>query len=289
MEISKKDWSGYLFVAPAVLLFLVFAIKPMIEAIILSFYQVTLREQTFIGLENYVTLFQDKIFWKEIKNTLTFVGIIVPANFGLALFIALVLNRFGHRFRSILRGCFYLPAVSSGVVMSIVFLWIFNQTYGPVNYLLSLVGIEPILWLSQPVWAKLAISAVVLNWIIGLNVILFLSALAGIPKQIHESAKIDGAGSLQRFFKITIPLIAPTSVYVLVMTTIGIFQIWAAIYLLTCGGPAYATTSIVYRIYRVGFVYGKFGLASARAVVLFLMIFSTAFLQFRYLNKRIEY
>ena len=94
MEISKKDWSGYLFVAPAVLLFLVFAIKPMIEAIILSFYQVTLREQTFIGLENYVTLFQDKIFWKEIKNTLTFVGIIVPANFGLALFIALVLNRF---------------------------------------------------------------------------------------------------------------------------------------------------------------------------------------------------
>ena len=274
---------------PATILFSVFAIKPMAEAIAMSLTWVDVQTRGFVGLANFSALFRDRVFWLELRNTLTYVGIIVPVNFCLALGVALVLDRLGHRARSVLRGCFYLPAVSSGVVMSIVWLWIFNQNCGPVNYVLGLAGLGPVMWLSHPAWAKLAISAVVVNWIVGLNVILFLSALAGVPRQIHESALIDGAGAWRRFVGVTLPLIAPVSAYVVVMTTIGIFQIWAAIFLMTAGGPAYTTASITYRIYQVGFAYGKLGAANARAVVLFLIVLSVAFLQFRYLNRKVEY
>jgi len=285
----KKERSAYLFILPAFLLFIFFAFKPLMEAIKLSFYQENLKAQTFIGIKNYIQMIGDPLFWLELKNTFLFVSLLVPLIVGLALSIALIIAKFGKIMQSFFRGAFYLPVVSAGVVMSMVWAWIFHPVYGLLNYVLSLISIGPIPWLATPTTARLAVITVVLHWTIGSAIIIYLSALSSIPKGLYEAAEIDGAGSWHKFAKITIPLVSPTTVFLLVTNTIGVFQIWKAIFLMTSGGPAYTTTSIVYRVYRLGFLYYRFGQASAHAVVLLVVIFVISFLQFKYLNKKLEY
>lgn len=289
MRRIKRSWSAYLFVLPAFLFFVVFVFKPMIEGILFGFFKVGIAERTFVGFKNYKIMVSDPLFWIALKNTLIFLLIVVPMKVFLALIIALILSRYGHSIQSFFRGAFYLPAISAGVVITYVWWWIFNPLYGPLNYLLSLVGIPQIMWLSEPNWARLAVILVLLNWTIGLGVILYLSALAAIPKSIYEAADVDGASSLRKCFNITIPLILPITVFILVITTIGVFQMWEVIFLLTSGGPNFATTSIVLRIFNLGFVDFDFGLASAHATVLLLMTFIVVFFQFRWLNKEVEF
>jgi len=291
MEIRKflkKEGPAYLFILPALLLFALFLLKPMVEGMLFSFFKIGLKEKSFVGFDNYIRMFREPLFWIALKNTLLFVLIVVPTKIILALGIALILSKHKHSIQSIFRGAFYLPAVSSGVAMTIVWWWIFSPLYGPLNYLLSLVGIPQIQWLGEPMWARQAVILVLLNWTTGLGIILYLTALINIPKQIYEAAEIDGAGSIQQFFNITLPLILPITLFILVTTTIGIFQVWQAIFILTAGGPIYSTTSIVLRVYQLGFQYYKFGQASAYAVILLLLMFSVAILQFKWLNKEIE-
>jgi len=261
---------------------------PTIDSIWLSFCDVSLKSRKFVGISNYLDLIHDPVFWFEVRSTLTIVSMLVPLLIVLSLFISVVVVKMS-RFRSFFRAAFYLPSVSAGVVTSLVWLWIFNPAYGLLNYLLSLFGLGPLIWLGEPTLAKLSVVVVVLSWVIGANVILYMSALLGVPKSIYEAAEIDGANSTQKFFKITLPLITPTTLYVLVMSTIGAFQIWEAIYFLTGGGPAYATTTFVYRVYQLGFLYFEFGKASTHAVVLFAIIFMISYFQFKFLKKELEY
>lgn len=285
----KKEGSAYLFVMPTFLLTGIFLFMPVIESLRLSFYKAGLKTQIFIGLRNYQDLINDRIFWLELKNTLIIVSLLVPLTIGFALFISVIVFKLSRHRQSFFRAAFYLPAVSAGVVTTMVWAWIFNPAHGLLNYLLSLIGLGPIIWLGQPNWARFCVVLVVFSWVIGTNIILYCSALLGIPKSIYEAADIDGANSLQRFFKITLPLIKPTTLYVLVVGTIGAFQIWEAIYLLTGGGPAYQTMTFVYRIYQLGFLYFDFGIASAHATVLLIIIFAISFFQFRILKKELEY
>lgn len=280
---------GFLFILPVILLFGMFTFKPMVEGILFSFLRIGVKTRTFIGLKNYTNMTIDPLFWTALKNTLGFVLMIVPLQVILSLIIALVVSRYSNRIQSLFRGAFYLPAVTAGVVMSCVWFWIFSPLYGPLNHILSFIGLGSIMWLSDPNLARLAVSMVAVNWTTGFGIILYLSALAGIPRQIYEAAQIDGAGTFQKFFRITLPLIVPITVFILIISTIGIFQIWEAIFLLTAGGPAYATTSIVFRIYQLGFVHFNFGQASAYATVLLLMIFIVAFFEFKWLNREIEF
>lgn len=285
----KKEKSAYFFIAPTLFLTSLFLFAPVIESIKLSLYDAGLRSKTFIGLQNYFDLLHDPIFWMEIKSTIIIVSILVPLTLGFSLFIALVLAKMGQISQSIYRAAFYLPAVSAGIVTTMVWLWLFNPAFGLLNWILSLARLGPIIWLGEPSWARLSIVFVVFGWVIGTNIILYLSALLGVPNSIYEAADIDGANPFQKFFKITLPLIVPTTLYLLVIGTIGAFQIWEVIYLLTGGGPAYATTTFVYRIYKLGFLFFRFGEASTHAVILLIIIFSISFFQFKILKRKLEY
>lgn len=285
----RREGSAYLFIAPIFLLTSLFLFKPVIESIGLSFCEASIKTQNFIGIDNFVNLLHDRIFWLELKNTLIIVSLLVSFKITFALFVASTIVSLKGRGQTFYRAAFYLPAVSAGVVTSMVWLWIFNPVYGLLNWLLSLVGIGPIVWLGQANYARLSIVLVVFSWSIGMNIILYLAALMGIPKSIYEAADIDGVNSLQKFFRITLPLIMPTTLYLIVVDTIGAFQIWEVIYLLTGGGPAYQTMTFVYRIYQLGFLYFRFGEASAHAVVLLAIIFTISFFQFKFLKRELEY
>ncbi len=285
----KKARSAYIFLLPTLLGFLVFQARPLFEGIRLSFFEANLKSQTFIGLKNYADLMSEPLFWVELKNTLFFVAILVPLTTFLALGISLLLATLGSKLQTFFRAAFYIPVVSAGLVMSMVWLALFNPVYGLLNYFLSLLGFEPVLWLAMPGPAKVAICIVVVAWTIGIKIIIYLAALLGIPKTYYEAADLDGAGPLKKFYHITLPLLAPATAFVVVSGTIGLFQLWQVPYLLTGGGPAYTTTTFVLRIYQIGFTYFDFGVASTHAVVLLGLVLSIAIVQFRYLNKQLEY
>lgn len=285
----KKERSAYFFILPTFLLIFIFLFIPLIQGIRLSFFSVSLKEQTWVGLQNYLELFQDSVFWLELKNTLIIAGLLVPLLIGFSLLIASLILKFNNKLQSFFRAAFYLPVVTSGIVMSMVWLWIFNANYGLLNYLLSLINIGPIIWLGERNPARLAVVIVVFSWLLGVNIILYLAALSAIPKYIYEAAILEGTNWWQMFYYITFPLVMPMTLYLLITSTMGAFQIWEAIYLLTGGGPAYSTTTIAYRIYQLGFLYFRFGQASAQAVILLIIIFSVSFLQFRYLHKKLEF
>jgi multiple sugar transport system permease protein len=168
-------------------------------------------------------------------------------------------------------------------------LWLFNHTFGLLNYLIGLFGIEPIAWLGTPMRALLSVMVVLVTFTIGQPIILFLAALGGIPADLYEAAMIDGANSRNRFFKITMPLLKPTILFVLVTQIIGTFQVFVIILLLTNGGPANSTQTIVFRIYQTAFDFFNFGYASALAVVMLIIVSLIAWLNFRFLGKDTEY
>lgn len=267
----------------------VFKLKPLVEGVRLSFFEASIKQQTFIGFGNYIRMWGDPIFWRAMGNTVFYVVFMVPFILTVPLLIALISTKMSRAAQSFFRAAFYLPVVSAGVVMSMVWMWIFDSYFGVANYFLSLVGMDPVLWLATPMTSRLAVCIVQLTWSMGIPLILYLSALAAIPKVVYEAAAIDGAGPFSRFFKITLPLIMPTVVYLLVIETIGRFQTLSAIMLMTAGGPAYSTTSIVYRLYQLGFSFYRFGEASAYGTLLLVVSFIVAFFQFRYLNKRLEF
>lgn len=285
----KKERSAYIFILPAFLIITLFIFTPLVQGIRLSFFEADLKSRTWVGLQNFSELLQDPFFWMELKNSLLIAAILLPVTIGFSLLAATLILQFNRTMQTIFRSSFYLPTVTSGVVISMVWIWLLNPSYGLFNYFLSLVGLGPVMWLGQPDTARLAVAMLVFSGAVGVNIILYIAALSAIPKTIYEGAMIDGANAWQKFFKITIPLVMPTTLYILVMTTIGAFQIWETIYILTAGGPAYATTTISFRIYQLGFQYFRFGQASAQGVVLLFIVFTVAAVQFRYLRRKLEF
>lgn len=285
----KRDRSAYLFILPAFLFAGIFLFIPLGQGLYLSFFDAGLNTREFVGFGNFTRMASDPLFWTALRNTLIIVIGIVVVDLSLSLFIAVAIHKLSNFLQSFFRLAFYLPGICAGMVTSLVWLWMFNPTYGLLNYILSWFGIPPVYWLSQGDTARLAVIIVVCTWLLGAHIILFLAALNAVPETIYEAAKIDGASPVQRFFYITIPLIMPMTVYILVTTTVGAFQIWEAIYLITAGGPAHATTNIVYRLFQLGFGYFRFGEAAAYGVFLLLIIFPFAFFQFKWLSKKLEF
>jgi len=273
---------GYFFVLPNLLLTLVFFIYPLFEAVRLSFYRAGLAAAEFIGFDNYMRLFQEQMFLRSIKNTFLFVLIIAPvvvvASFSLAAFM----QNLHPRMKTTYRMLFYLPAVCTPVVLTMVWSWIYNMNTGLLNYIVGLFGAGPVQWLGSPTLAILSISAVIITWSIGEPIILYLASMDAVPKEYYEAAEIDGASPLQRFFHITLPAIANTSLFVILTTTIAVFQIFVVIQLLTGGGPFYSTETLVFTIYRTAFVSVEFGLASAQSVVLFVIIMIISLVQLKF-------
>ncbi len=280
----RKGWTGYLFIAPGYLAFIAFMLLPILFAISLSFYKVSfnLEARQFAGFGQYAILFKDPIFKQALLNTVKYTLVIVPATIFISLVIALLIDPLGSRPQSFFRGAFYLPGVAGGVVLSVVYLWIFNPTYGLMNYLLGLFGIKPILWLATAPYSFWAVCLVVLTFTIGQPIILFLAGLAGISQDMLDAATVDGASDLQRTFYIRLPMLRPVLLFVLATQTIQVFQLWEVIFMVTGGGPFNSSTSLVYLIYQTAFIGGNYGKASAIGVVLMviIMIFTLAQLKF---------
>ena len=289
-KLAKKEWiASYLFLLPAAIFFLSFVILPMIGGIVMSFFDYNPKSATFIGIQNYLNIFQDEIFRKSLWNTLVLVIGNVPIVVIFSLFVSLVIYKKCSKVRSFFRGVFYLPAIASVVSITVVWGWIFHPNYGILNYILGWFGVDPQVWLGNPSIAKWAILMVLVTLSVGQPIVLYMASLGNIPKDYLEAAEIDGASKSQVFKNITWPLLKPTTLYIVIITTINSFQCFSLIQLLTAGGPNYSTTTIMYQVYEKSFTLGQYGLASSMGVVLAVIVMAISIIQYKYLGSDVEY
>jgi multiple sugar transport system permease protein len=277
----REGFWAYLFISPWIIGFIVFTIGPMIASLLLSFtrYDI-LHAPNFVGLANYIKMLSnDPKFWHSLRITLTYAFIAVPMNlvFGFALAFLLNLNVPGLAFW---RTSFYLPSVTSGVAVAILWGFIFNPRFGILNWILSLVGIRGPGWLASPDWALAALILMSL-WGVGGGMIIYLAGLQSIPTVMYEAAQIDGATGLDQLRFITLPLVTPVIFYNLTIGIISTFQYFTEAYVLTKGGPAEATLFYNLYLYNNAFSYREMGYASALAWVLFIIVLILTLLVFR--------
>ncbi len=280
-------FSAWAFLAPALLLIGVFFFLPVLAALLLSFTDFDiyalgdLDRLRFIGLDNYRQLLQSPLFWTALGNTFYFVIVGGPLSVAVSLGAALLVNARLIRFPGLFRTAFFLPVVTTLVAVAVVWRYLYHPRYGLLNYGLSLLGIEPIDWLGDPDWAMPAIILMAVWKNFGFNMIIFIAGLQNIPTQLYEAARIDGADAWAQFRHITLPLLGPTFLFVALMTMIGYFQVFAEPYVMTQGGPANRTLSIVLLMYEEGFRWWNIGYASAAAFVLFVLILAGTMLQLK--------
>lgn len=286
--IIKNRW-GYIFLLPWITLFTVFIFLPFITGFVLSLNEYNFVNMKFVGFGNFNELLRDSLFTNSIMNTLKMTLVIIPVSIALSMWISNLIFNSGKTMQSLIKAGFYLPTVLSSVAIVVTWKWIFNPAYGLSTYITGLIGIQPIDWYGNTKNAFFIVSALLIFLFIGQPIILYSAAMGGIPVSYFEAAEIDGANGFQKFFKITVPLLKPTTLFITVTMTISSLQIFEIPLLLTAGGPQYATTTILYLLYKTAFEYTKFGLASSMGVVLFMIIGAFAMLQFKLLKSDVQY
>jgi multiple sugar transport system permease protein len=284
----RYKWS-YFFIAPSMILFTVFIFYPVIQAFLFAFQKVDLRGSTWVGLKNFVDLAESELFWDSLRHTLIYAVFVVLAWIITSLVVASLIQPLSNRTQSVFRGAFYLPNVISIIVISLVWIWIFEPDYGFFNYLLSVAGLPHVLWLQNP---DIALWSIVLSTVLivpGTGVVLYSAAMGAIPREYYEAAEVEGATGLQKLVHITFPLLKPTTLYLMVIYTIAGFQIFERVYIMTGGGPINTTTTIVQLIFQTAFSDFNYGRASAEALILFAIIATFSMLQFKFLSTDVEY
>jgi multiple sugar transport system permease protein len=287
----RQDLVGWSFAAPFVILFGIFLALPILAALVLSFTSFGLRDlqnpigTSFVGLQNYTNLFSDPKFWKSLGNTVYFVVVGVPLTLALGLLIANALSRGITRFRTAFRVGYYLPVITSIVAIAVVWRFLLNPDVGLINVLLRNIGINGPAWLGNPALAMPSIIAMAVWRNVGFAMVVFVAGLQAIPAMLYEAASIDGAGRWQAFRYVTLPMLRPTILFMLVITTIGYLQLFEEPFVMTRGGPLDATLSVTMYMYQQGFSFFHQGYASAIAYVLFVIVAIVAFLQFRFLRS----
>jgi multiple sugar transport system permease protein len=261
----------------------------MLDSITLSFQKLSLQGRSWVGLENYQKLFDEPAFFKMLTNTFLFALLIVPFGVLLSLVMSALIFRLPSAMQTFYKSAFYLPVVTSGVVLSVVWLYLYDPAFGLLNFLLGKVGIDPILWLADPRFSLLSLVIMYHSSHWGGSIILLTASMGGIPKELYEAASIEGASIVRQVVSITVPLLKPALTYVSILGTIASLQIFTEIFVMTRGGPNYATTNLVYSIYEYGFIRFDFGRASAVAIILLVITVSLAIVQFRVLRTNVEY
>ena len=282
--VVQENIAGYLFMLPFLLFFVGFVVYPMFMCIYTSFFDATMnRDDIFIGFQNYVDLFNDPVFWTALKNTLIIVVVSVPVTCAFSLWIATLISKMNVTATSAFRCIFYLPVVTGSVAVTMVWKWMFNNYYGILNYLGKGVGLldKNINWLGDPKYALGCIILILLTTSVGQPIVLYVSALDNVDKSLVEAAEVDGATEMQAFWKIKWPQMMPTTLYILVITTINSFQCFALIQLLTLGGPNNSTMTIMYYIYYNAFKLYKYGYGNAMGVILAIIIAILSAVQFK--------
>lgn len=280
----KKNYAAYLFLLPKLVLFTLFVAIPVLWAFVLSFQEYKIFGSEFAGIQNYITVFQSAAFMAALKNTMLFTIVTVPFGVITALIGASMIFALGKVSQSFFRSAFYLPTVTSMVIIAMVWRWMYNYDFGLFNYLLGWFGIDPINWLGQSATALWALIIMQCLIPFGVGIIMYLASMGSISAALYEAAKIDGAGSLKQWWHITVPLLKPTTLYLVLLSTIGSFQVFTQIIMMTGGGPGNATETLVHLIYKTGFRDFEFGLAAAQSVVLFVIILIFSVIQFRVLR-----
>ncbi|HOM73322.1 MAG TPA: sugar ABC transporter permease, partial [Armatimonadota bacterium] len=276
---------GYIFLAPALIHLIWWAAGPVGFSFFLAFHRWNVIDpaKPFVGLDNCKELFRDKLFWNAMKNTVLF-SLQVPIGMFFSLLLAMAVNR-PTRSMALLRTVYYLPAVTAGVSTTIVWRWILNKDFGILNYILGIFGIPKIPWLTSPRTALIAIMLMSIWQALGSQMIIFLAGLQSIPQAFYEAASIDGANGFQKFRKITLPLLKPTSIFVLVTSVIGSFQVFTPVYVLTQGGPLRSTDVVFYHIWESAWIELRMGYAAAQSWMLFLVLVVLTYLQFKLFGK----
>lgn len=270
----------YLFVLPWILGFLIFTLIPMGTSAVLSFMDWDyIKTPEFVGWDNFINLFHDDLFYQSLLVTTIYSICSVPLSLLVSFVFALLLNS-GVKGLSVFRTLFYLPSLVSGAAASILWLWMFNPEFGVINTILGYFGIQGPGWVYDKDWALPALIIMSL-WSVGSSMLIYLSGLQGIPTELYEAAKIDGANRVVSLFKITIPMMTPVIFYNLIMGIIGSFQTFTQSYVMTDGGPSYSTYFYVLYLYKNAFQNFKIGYASAQAWILFFIILALTALVFR--------
>ncbi|HTX99563.1 MAG TPA: sugar ABC transporter permease [Bacteroidota bacterium] len=278
------------FLSPTMIVFSVFVLFPVVFSFYLSFQEWNMfgGKRVFIGLTNYAAILRSTEFWDVLKNTVVYTVGTVPLNMALSLVIAFFLNK-KLAGRKLLRTAFFTPVIMSSVAAAVIWRWVYEPNFGLANYLLGVFHIPAVNWLNDPTAAMFALIVMGVWKSFGFNMVLFSAGLQGIPKHYYEAAEIDGAGRWRRFWNITIPLLSPTTFFVLVMTVIGSFQVFDTVYVLTSGGPLGSTKVLVFYLYEHAFKYFDMGYASAVAYLLFAIVFILTMVQTRYLRDKVHY
>ena len=283
--INKKKILPYLLVSPYLVHFMLFVAFPVGFSIVLTFHKWNIiSPMEFTGLNNYIRLFNDKTFIRSISNTLIFLVIHIPLQIIVALFLAEILNQ-KIKLRGAFRGAFFLPVIVSGVVVTILWQQLYGLDTGLLNRLLTGIGLGKIGWLTDPNIAMASI-AVMATWKnVGLYIVLFLVGLQTVPTQYYEAADLEGANHVQKFFRITLPMINPTIFMVVILSTIGGFSLFIEPYIMTGGGPLNSTMSAVLYIYKQGFFYYHMGYAATLGLFFAFIILAVVMIQKKFIEK----
>jgi multiple sugar transport system permease protein len=285
----RQAVAGYLFVAPAMGIFFVFTLVPVAYALFLSFtnYDV-FTKMDWVGVANYQDVFEDELFWRAFWNTTTYTAWSIPISMGIGLGLALLLNQ-KLKGLGVYRTLYYVPVVTSMVAVAMIWIQLFDPLYGVISNAFEAIGIRGINWLGDPNLAMPSIIAVSVWKVIGWNMLIYLAGLQGIPEYLKEAAAIDGANLWQSFWKITLPLLQPTTFFIFVTSLIGAFQVFDQVYVMTGGGPAGATTTLVHQIYNAAFKALDMGYAAAMSFVLFGIILVVSLFSIRAIRGEVAY
>ena len=283
--VMQENVAAYAFLLPFLIFFVGFVLYPMFMCVYTSFFDATMgREDIFVGLKNYQDLFQDSVFWIALRNTMVIVLVSVPITCAFSLWVASAISKMPVAATSAFRCIFYLPVVTGSVAVTMVWKWMFNNYYGIFNYVgKDVLGIldKNINWLGDEKYALWCIILILLTTSVGQPIVLYVSALDNVDKSLVEAAEVDGATPKQAFWKIKWPQMMPTTLYILVITTINSFQCFALIQLLTSGGPNNSTMTIMYYIYYSAFKLYKYGYGNAMGVILAIIIAILSAIQFK--------
>lgn len=289
-RIKEDDVWGYVFIAATLIVFCMFTLYPVISSVIISFQKYNPIQSQWVGLDNFKALLTDKLFFKAIKNTLVYTVFTVPVNLIIAFILSLLILPFKKRTQSIFKAMYYLPAVASGVSLSVVWLWIYDpMPAGLLNQLISYLGIPNQNWLGTSKTSMF--SLLLMAWLSshGTNIIIYIAALLGISSDYFEAAAIDGATFFKKIRYIVIPMLKPTTLFLLVTGIIKSFQVFMNAYLMTGGGPDNATTMVGLLIFNNAFSYFDFGKACAQALILTALIAGISVVQFKLMGEDVEY
>lgn len=282
---AKENITGYLFISPQLFLFFLFLVYPIFEGIRLSFYQINYQQETFIGFDNYTTLFSDPIFFKAIVNTVVFVVFIVLLTVFFALFVASSVFDKNARYVSFIRGSYYIPVMVSMVVMSMVWSFLLNPANGLISYFAREMDLSTVNLLGNPKTVMPVIIFVTFATNVGQAIILYIASMIGVPKDLFEAAEVDGASRWQVIRHILIPSVQPTTVYITIINIIAVLKIFVVIQLLTGGGPNNSSVTLMYYLYNNAFKYNQLGIASAVGVIMFVITILLSLPQLRSMLK----